>query len=235
MSNTTSPATRQITGHLSYSDDDIETVLSDEESSRPFPVDLVVIARHITEVRVHTTFQTMKTSAMQHRMQHLFHKINIFDPSLWAEELEFYSGDITPAIGQIFQIATRLYGILSLPVSIIAPPLVATCPSVASTTSLGSVCDGLRISQRSELLERLRHAWPSIPDTDNLAWPLLVAGVALVDGPVEDQEFVARCLDEMWRDPLGDIAPLLGLEKLRRFWRSGNRGWEDCFDEPVPR
>ena len=234
LSNTLTPTTQQITGHLGYSDDDIKTVLDDEDSTRPFPVDLVVIARHITEVRVQATSHTRKRAALQHRMQQLFQEINIFDPDAWAEEVEFFRGDITPAIGKIFQMATRLHGIVALPVSIIAPPLVAMYPGMASASGLGSVCDSVRISQRTKLLERLRDTWPSLNDISNMSWPLLVAGVALADGPAEDQEFVARCLDEAWRGPLNDITSLLGLEKMRRFWRSGNRGWEDCFGEPVP-
>lgn len=234
LSNTLTPTDQLITGHLGYSDDDIRVVLDDEDSTRPFPVDLVVIVRHITEVRVQATSQTKSISALQHRMQHLFQEINAFDPVSWAEEVEFFSGDVTPAIGQIFQISTRLHAIVALPVSIVSPPLVSLLPSVANASGLGNVCDSVRISQRTKLLERLRDTWPSIHDKANMSWPLLVAGVASADGPAEDQEFVARCLDELWRDPLVDIAPLLGLEKMRRFWRSGNRGWEDCFDEPVP-
>lgn len=209
-------------------------MLDDEDSTRPFPVDLVVIARHITHVRVQA--QTRDASALQHRMQRLFQEIAAFDPDAWAEQVDIFRGDMTPAIGQIFQTATRLYGIVALPASITSPPppppppLVAVDPGVTRATGPGSVCDGVRV----ELLERLRDTWPSLSDSTNMSWPLLVAGVALADGPAEDQEFVARCLDELWREPLHNITPLLGLTKLRRFWQSGKREWEDCFDEPVP-
>ncbi|OAA37971.1 C6 finger domain protein [Beauveria brongniartii RCEF 3172] len=208
VSNATSPTTQQITGHLGYTDDDIKTILADEDSTRPFPVERI--------------------SELRQRMQHLFRQINDFDPHAWADELDFYSGAVTPAIGRLFQLATRLYGLLSLPASMAAPPpplLAATSPDVAS----------LRISQRTELLACLRDTWPALPATTNMSWPLLVAGVAAADGLAEDREFVARCLDETWRSPLGDVAPLLVLEKLRAFWKSGKRGWEDCFDEPTPR
>lgn len=227
MSNATSPTTQQITGHLGYTDDDIKTILADEDSTRPFPVELVVVLRHITQVRVQAASRTRRISELRQRMQHLFRQIIAFDPHAWADELDFYSGAATPAIGRLFQLATRLHGLISLPVSIVAPPplLAATGPGVAS----------LRVSQRIELLACLRDTWPTLPDTTNMSWPLLVAGVAAADGPAEDREFVARCLDKTWRNPLGDVAPLLVLEKLRAFWKSGKRGWEDCFDEPTPR
>ncbi|KGQ05283.1 hypothetical protein BBAD15_g9442 [Beauveria bassiana D1-5] len=228
VSNATSPTTHQITGHLGYTDDDIKTILADEDSTRPFPVELVVVLRHITQVRVHAASRTRRISELRQRMQHLFQQINAFDPHAWADELEFYRGAVTPAIGRLFQLATRLYGLLSLPASIAAPQpslLAVTSPDIAS----------LRVSQRTELLACLRDTWPALPDTTNMSWPLLVAGVAAADGPAEDREFVARCLDRTWRNPLGDVAPLLVLEKLRAFWKSGKRGWEDCFDEPTPR
>ncbi|KAM3441442.1 hypothetical protein MY4824_001566 [Beauveria thailandica] len=227
VSNATSPTTQQITGHLGYTDDDIKTILADEESTRPFPVELVVVLRHITQVRVHAASRT-RTSELRQRMQHVFRQINAFDPRAWADELEFYSGAVTPAIGRLFQLATCLYGLLSLPASIAAPP-----PPLLATTSPGVA--SLRVSQRTELLACLRDTWPALPATTNMSWPLLVAGVAAADGPVEDREFVARCLDKTWRSPLGNVAPLLVLEKLRAFWKSGKRGWEDCFDEPTPR
>ncbi|KAK8142626.1 hypothetical protein G3M48_008503 [Beauveria asiatica] len=227
VSNATSPTTQQITGHLGYTDDDIKTILADEDSTRPFPVELVVVLRHITQVRVHAASRT-RTSELRQRMQHVFRQINAFDPRAWADELEFYSGAVTPAIGRLFQLATCLYGLLSLPASIAAPP-----PPLLATTSPGVA--SLRVSQRTELLACLRDTWPALPATTNMSWPLLVAGVAAVDGPVEDREFVARCLDKTWRSPLGNVAPLLVLEKLRAFWKSGKRGWEDCFDEPTPR
>ncbi|KAM3447682.1 hypothetical protein MY3296_008486 [Beauveria thailandica] len=227
VSNATSPTTQQITGHLGYTDDDIKTILADEDSTRPFPVELVVVLRHITQVRVHAASRT-RTSELRQRMQHVFRQINAFDPRAWADELAFYSGAVTPAIGRLFQLATCLYGLLSLPASIAAPP-----PPLLATTSPGVA--SLRVSQRTELLACLRDTWPALPATTNMSWPLLVAGVAAVDGPVEDREFVARCLDKTWRSPLGNVAPLLVLEKLRAFWKSGKRGWEDCFDEPTPR
>ncbi|EGX88332.1 C6 finger domain protein [Cordyceps militaris CM01] len=228
VSNATSPAAKQITGHLGYTDEEIRAVLADEDSIWPFPVDLVVVTKHITEVRVQAAFQTKKAAVLQHRMQHLLQTINAFDPDTWAADLAIDKGPTTPAIGRIFQIATRLYGIIALPVSVTAAAPKATDPGVASR-------DRLRVTQRAELLARLRDVWPSLPDADNMVWPLLVAGVTLTDGQAEDRAFVVGCLDGMWRRTLADVAPLLGLEKLRRFWQSGKRGWEDCFHEPVPR
>lgn len=234
LSNTTTPTTQQITGLLGYSDEDIKLVLDDQSSVRPFPVSLVVIARHITEVRVQAASKAATSSALQYRMQQLFREIDNFDPNAWAENVDFYQGDVTPAIGQIFQIATRLHSIVALPASIIAPALVIVYPGLAGSGTLRSVCDSVRISQRAKLLARLRDTWPSLGDTENMDWPLLVAGVALADGPAEDKEYVARLLDGLWQGPLDDVTSLLAREKLRRFWRSGLSGWEDCFDEPFP-
>ncbi|XWW95930.1 hypothetical protein V2A60_003899 [Cordyceps javanica] len=235
VSNATSPVAQQIKGHGGYTDEEIKTVLTDEESTRPFPVDLVVVVKHITDIRVQATFQTGNLRALQHRMQLVLQRIDMFDPDAWAKELEYYSEDATSAIGQIFQIATRLYGILALPVSVTAPALAAAYPGVASASGPGSAYDSLRVSQRTQLVECLRDTWPLMPQISNMSWPLLVAGVALADGSWEDRDFVADCMDRIWKQPMGDISPLMGLEKLQQFWKSGKRGWEDCFDEPVPR
>lgn len=86
----------------------------------------------------------------------------------------------------------------------------------------------------SELLQILRQVVPFSKYPPALSWSLLVAGVVGVDGHSADREFVDGAIYDIWKFPLSNYGPVQCLYKLRVFWESGKREWEDCFYEPTP-
>ncbi|OAA73240.1 Glycoside hydrolase, subgroup, catalytic core [Cordyceps fumosorosea ARSEF 2679] len=132
-------------------------------------------------------------------------------------------------VGRIFQLAIR-YGILTLP----RPAVVLWARSVVAYPTLPTtgIYDSVRISEGTKLVALLRRVYPKVEHGPGVWWPRVVAGVAVADGEAEDRDFVDRCLLEIWQHPLAEHGPLLGLQKLRRLWRSGRTGGRT--DEPVP-
>lgn len=132
-------------------------------------------------------------------------------------------------IARIYKTAVLLYGVLTLPPAA-SHPWAVTQPRVPGLGAL----DSIRVSKRDELNKLLRQSWGKAPYQTALCWPLVVAGVALVDGDPLDQTFVSECLFDIWMNPNTFASPLECRRKLLEFWRSGKTRWEDCFNEPVP-
>lgn len=65
-----------------------------------------------------------------------------------------------------------------------------------------------------------------------LLWPTLVAGFEARGGTKEERIFVEKALNQMTTE-LGSASPLVARDILQRFWRSGKRRWDDCFDRPY--
>lgn len=65
-----------------------------------------------------------------------------------------------------------------------------------------------------------------------LLWPTLVAGFEAAGGTKEERIFVEKALNQMTTE-LGSASPLVARDILQRFWRSGKRRWDDCFDRPY--
>lgn len=60
-----------------------------------------------------------------------------------------------------------------------------------------------------KLVAILRDFYPKLPDHVSVQWPVVIAGVAAAtgDGAVEDQDFIAPTLDDIWRRLLSDSTP----------------------------
>ncbi|KAB8231209.1 Zn(II)2Cys6 transcription factor [Aspergillus alliaceus] len=63
-------------------------------------------------------------------------------------------------------------------------------------------------------------------------WPLVVAGMQAVDASPTIRHIVDAQLSEM-AGMLATPAPMLASAVFRRFWTSGQTGWDECFDRPY--
>ncbi|OAA71540.1 C6 zinc finger domain protein [Cordyceps fumosorosea ARSEF 2679] len=231
--NTTSPASKQLRAFEAYSDEDVEFLSSlDVNPDLPCPPTLFVVLKNLTQLRGRIAGGKCPKSVMNSSVRDLFDKISAFDRDTWAESVTCGSHDTASAMARIFQVAVRLFGVLSLPQSATASWAVAAgYPRLPGM----SMYDSVRVSHRRELLLLLDPYRGTFKTVLSLAWPLTVAGVSLGgDGRVEDRLFIAESLLDMWKSRLARCGPILCLEKLRVFWSSNKTAWDDCFDEPVP-
>ncbi len=159
-----------------------------------------------------------------------------FSPDEWAES-EAWHGEVEAGrlYGQLFPVAIRLYGILTLPQSAIVAwaASLADIKTAYATLPGRSVYESLRTQHRGEILALMRKHWDTLKYKPALVWPLLVAGVAAVDGAPEDRMFIEDCLETILAMPITACSFITVIDKLRAFWRSGRLEWEDCWDEPT--
>lgn len=170
------------------------------------------------------------------KVQDMFDTTWRFSADEWAGS-ESWRGEVEVGrvYGRVFPIAIRLYGIQTLPASALAA-WAASSPEIETayaTLAGSSIADSLRVQHREELLALLRKNWAAVKYKPALVWPLLVAGVAAVDGEAEDRQFVEDCLETVLAMPITACSFITVVDKLRAFWRSGKTEWEDCWDEPT--
>ncbi|OAQ96194.1 hypothetical protein LLEC1_03076 [Akanthomyces lecanii] len=231
--NSTSPSDQQIRGFEAYTDKDVEFLFSrDVNPDLPCPAPLFVVLKNLNQLRGRIADDNCPKALLERTVRDLFDRVSAFNHDRWAETIAFEAGDLAATMSRIFQVAVRLYGILSLPHSAIVYWAVATrYPRLPGA----SIYDSVRIAHRRELLDLLYPFRGRFRSLLSLAWPVTVAGVSLGgDGSAEDCRFIAEALLGMWKSPLSRVGPILCLEKLRVFWDSGKTVWDDCFDEPVP-
>ncbi|KAJ6783771.1 hypothetical protein PWT90_07676 [Aphanocladium album] len=224
--NTTSPARQQVSGFTKLTDDDISAMVgSSMFIDMPCPTALFLEMVHITRLRVLVESRTIMAAHIQTIASKIFDRIDSFDPENWTETYKLPTAPIVTSIARAYKAAVMMYGILTLPPSAF----------VAWSASRGVLHSRRRlfITQRDELVAQARKTWSALNSQSSLCWPLIVAGVALANGPLEDQEFVSSCIRTIWLHPNAYCGPIVCLDKIRALWQSGKTGWEDCFDEPV--
>lgn len=243
--NTTCPASQQIKGSDDFTDDEIRTLIAfDPSKVEPCPVEFHLARVRITRLRVALARSKLSPehASVAAQVQEIFDTLLLFDSSKWVKER---SGDQSDEaqhqariMAHIYAVAIRLYGILTLPPSVTAV-WAASSSRIESSYPAAPGCgrrpyESLRRRHRDELLDLLR-AWSGTGRLKVwLAWPLMVAGVAVADDAVENQMYIDASLLAIWRVPDVSNSSITALEKLRVFWLSGKTGWEDCFDEPIP-
>lgn len=241
--NTTCPAGQQIKGSDDFTDEEIRTLIAfDPNKVEPCPVEFHLARVRITRLRVALvcTKLSPEHASVAAQVQETFDTLFLFDLGKWVEQRYGDKGDEVRRqariMGRIYAVAIRLYGILTLPPSATAAWAASSSPIESSyPASPGcSVYESLCRQHRDELLGLLRK-WSGKGRLKVwLAWPLIVAGVAVADDAVENQLYIDASLLAIWRVPDVSNSSITALEKLRVFWLSGKTGWEDCFDEPIP-
>lgn len=235
-SDTTSPVTRQTLVHNYYTDDELELILQGWTIDAPLAIELNITRMHLTRLRCQAAAKEVTGKALEHRARELLDAVESFCPDAWAERMKPYQdvweGFANADVGRLFQLAVRLYAILTLPPSTVVAVLGSQTPALMSHEK-SEMYKILRIRHRDELLKLVKQSWPKIHDRGACSWILALLGCALVDGVSEEREFIAQELLQIWRQPLSDSTHIVILMKLRAFWQSGKTGWDDCWDEPV--
>ncbi|KAJ3478946.1 hypothetical protein NLG97_g8447 [Lecanicillium saksenae] len=225
--NTTTPATKQALGYHHYSEDQMKTLLNDDVSvDLPCPGDLLAVLDRITRLRIQVATSTISAAKVGATAQGLFQEIDQFDIEASLKDCPWSTELIGRCYSEVFHAAVKLYGILTLPRSAVLEAIKATGPDAYET---------LRMSQRKNLVQLLKKAWPEIDFFPSLQWALIVAGVAATtdDAAAEDQDYVEQSLTKILHHALSDASTFTCLVKLQLFWKSGKTEWEDCFDEPT--
>ncbi|TQV96049.1 DUF300 domain-containing protein [Cordyceps javanica] len=234
--NTTSPAKQQLEGLEDFTDEQLKGALSNS-CFAPCPQDLYPLFVHITRLRVAVAYNRQPPrNSLALQVQDIFNATWHFDPDEWAES-DSWKGELEVGcvMGRVFPVAIRLYGILTLPrFAIVAWAVSSADKRVAYMALPGeSIFDSLRVRHKREILALIRRHWDILQYKTSLVWPLLVAGVAAVDGPAEDRKYIEECLQAIVSMPITACSFITVIDKLRAFWASGKSEWEDCWDEPT--
>ncbi|KAJ3493241.1 hypothetical protein NLG97_g4854 [Lecanicillium saksenae] len=234
MFNTTMPPERQFLQYSNYSDAEIKTILEfefDEEIPCPMHIRLFII--HVTRLRHKIATADAPIPNLTETTHGLFHNLAKFDLQLWAKGDNPLGEEAAKDMGQLYHLAAWQYAILTLPQSATRSWAQKYELPVAETSEIDPYLV-FRYSKRSMLVEKLRKIFPTLLYPVALKWPLLVAGVAIVDNATEDRDFIEQSLETLLSHPLSDGGVFLCLQRMRAFWDSGKTAWEDCFHEPVP-
>lgn len=149
----------------------------------------------------------------QSASEDLIEDIIEFSPETWAD-----IRDELLLMAQAYQSAIALYAISSL-------QGLRALPSSAGWRAVRTIHYGRLIS----LLEKAAEA-PLMKNC--VEWPLIVAGFEASTGSATGRAMVVKQLVSMSQD-WGTYLPLAAVGVLEKFWSSGKRTWDDCFDEPY--
>ncbi|KAJ6787756.1 hypothetical protein PWT90_09041 [Aphanocladium album] len=231
MFSTTTPAIMQISDYNDFLDRDMREILSAEfDCDLPAPLDLRIAIWHINRLRFEAALG-VPLAKLTPRVHCQMEEIDDAVVDVWVAKNPVYGLDQTMALARIFRVAIRLFALLTL-------PRPAMCSWARSATQHHRVhgldaYNGLRLAQRKELIQRMQDLFPKLHYQPNLRWPMVVAGVALVDGPAEEKDFVSSSLLTIWQQPIVTCGPQQCRDILHKFWESGKTEWDDCFTQPV--
>lgn len=155
------------------------------------------------------------------------------DIDRWAETVSGFAVAVNKAMAEICRDAIWLHVMLALPRPAMLlwaqtqPPLMSSAPGT-------DALDKYRLLYRSRLVSQLRKIQPQLQYPPAIFLPLVVVGVASVDGSNHDRSFVDQSIYDIWQRPVGAPGSFACLKKLREFWASGKTAWDDCFYEATP-
>lgn len=191
----------------------------------PCPADLFVGIVRISRLRFQFATNSSIDAVSLLQARKLFSEIDGCDLDYWATKDAKGNEEMVHMTYQIFQIAVRLFGILTL-------PRLAVAAAYSGASSLAGY-NALCISQQHQLVKLLRQAFYKVQFFPALKWPLVVAGVgsAMSNESRQEQEFIGQCIFKIWQHPLTNDWSLDSLQKLQAFWISGETEWDVCFDQ----
>ncbi|KAM3554906.1 hypothetical protein MY1884_005881 [Beauveria asiatica] len=224
IANTTSPACDQIKELDNFTLAQLADYYSVQMyAEMPCPSVLFLEMLRVTELRRLAMTGVSYDCAIAPIVRDVLNRIASFAPETWDETYGVPDQPEFVLMARIFKCSVALYAILSLP-----PP-----PSVSRFEVLESWAKS-KIELRRELMQLMREALGFLRSKAALCWPVAVAGVAVADGSDEDRELVLSTFQDSQGEPMECFyVPKHYVEKLRGFWASGKRGWEDCWDEPF--
>ncbi|KAJ4150680.1 hypothetical protein LMH87_011420 [Akanthomyces muscarius] len=215
--NTTSPPDHQIMPIYDFSLEEIEAVFSRQfYSELPCPSALFLCMHRISKLRMRLASGESRT-VIQPLGQAILDEIETFSVKTWTEPYGVPDKPVIPVLARAYRAAVRLYAIMTLP----------ACVSAATSKTYS------KTPARDELMSLIREALPLLEAKLALHWCLPVAGVALADGPAEDQELIEYIFMGLKQD-MEFYLPFHIRDTLKRFWASGSTAWDDCWTEPFP-
>jgi len=218
MDNTCSPSWDQIdiTGANRTIIDDVKSVYDLIFPYTLCPQELFIMILEINQLRTKASASLLLYEAdPAHALEahDLISRIERFLPESWAQGRPFFSEWLL--LGKIYKAAVSLYCTMSLQSLTVLAPTVSL---QATQTETGN-----------ELLSNLRSALKKPKLARHMVWPLVVAGIEVMHRGEATQNWIETSLGDLSRQ-LGTSCPLTARTVLKRYWKGGVAGWDECFD-----
>lgn len=222
VSNTTSPPSDQIGKVSELSMNDLHTVYTYSAlPDFPCPPHLYLDMVRINKLRV----EAAKNPSIMHpgepgseSARDILNDIWSFVPEDWVQSRDVKRPEECLLVARIFQHSVALYAILSLQ---------HHCGSRFPSDIRGLDNMPSREESHRRLFDLVELAMDRKCD-ETMGWPLIVAGVAAKTRL--ERTTVIENINKLI-DYLGAITPIRPIKKtLNKFWASGKKGWDDCFD-----
>ncbi|KAL4794110.1 fungal-specific transcription factor domain-containing protein [Aspergillus venezuelensis] len=243
LGDTTTPASGLImsTSLLTELDKILEEHGKEVYSFYPFPAPLFAAVVKINSLRARAAIRLLVTTHVEGlttEAEVLLTQIASFKPESWARSRcsspSWKSSSFTAGkkddhkesrneeepwtlLGTLMQSAVTIYCISSL-------QSLSILPHSAPLT----VC---RAANRQTLYSLLKEVLEG-HFLGTFVWPLVVLGVDAGSDTLAMRAFVRIALGTISRDQ-GSHVPLMAREMLERFWVSGKKNWDECFDRPC--
>ncbi|KAK5991423.1 Phomenoic acid biosynthesis cluster-specific transcriptional regulator-like protein [Cladobotryum mycophilum] len=133
-----------------------------------------------------------------------------------------HSKYISP-VADVHKSAVAVFGALAIP-----------CTAGSDSRMPCESCDRLYRLHRASLFRLLDTAMENERCRTTVPWPVIVAGIASRTGTLGEQGLIELYLETLRQDLSSRITPQIPLRMLRKFWQSGKKDWDDCFDKPYP-
>ncbi|KAI5374515.1 hypothetical protein J4E82_006749 [Alternaria postmessia] len=221
VANTCSPSWDQVEIN-STADDVTEDITSIYSLIFPYtlcPPELFTEMLHINRLRAKASAAVLQCDFdVDHTLKayDLLARIEAFSVEDWAQPGTFYNEWLI--VGTVYKSALALYAILSL-------GSLTVLPADASLLDMQTVHGDI-------LLRNLRTALKDPRIARFMAWPLVVVGVEAIYRGEATRDWIGASLEELSRT-LGTSGPIKACSVLRRYWKGGVSGWDECFDRPY--
>lgn len=226
MGNACAPATDQIAGLDSWSEEEILRVYQFTfyfEFGCPSQVALAII--RITRLRVLAATSSLAApDPLGSISKEIAEDLHSFMPEEWSEVYPVPDDPLRPLLAHMFQAATILYAVLSL------PPELAQ--SFVGLTGEKEPPANPRVYHRRILFELIEQTGPYIK-TSVLSWAFAVLGAAYADGPEEGKTKILKHLHAMQGMENVECGATTMLQLFPDFWASRKTSWEDCYYTPC--
>lgn len=182
------------------------------------PPPLFVEIIRINHLRMRIVQQNLTSTEDAIKEAHdILSRVDNFSTEQWVRSKP-YSQHAWMVVGEVYRAAVTIYCISSLQGISILP----------RTQPLRDRC-----ARDGGVLQMLLIDALSTPGVERfMLWPLVMLGMEAVNGDLDMRAFVEERLPEMSRH-IGSYAPLAAKVILDRFWASGQREWDACFDKPY--
>jgi hypothetical protein len=222
MGDTTSPASNL--GIASWQPDELDFILqfygADKNPCRTCPASLFAEIIKLNDLRARTARRESgsDTSDLTQEGYTILSHVYSFHLEQWVDSKPPPLRNEWLVLGDLHQAAVALYCIHSL-------------------QSLSLFPDSEELSTRCRMLGRrlqflLDQAIASPRMRLFVLWPLVVLGVEALNGGEAMRTFVEESMLKMSHH-IGSYAPMVADAVLRKFWGSGERRWDACFDQPY--